>query len=164
MTQTPDFFSLLAPLQAAIDRTSETWRPEDPAYQADVYRQTMTSLSYAYFAYFHATPEHPDWAPLWNPVYTLQPNPDDIYVQSPMSGQYVYRVSGNRGTCKYLLFTTQRAMSGTVDDMPQPNGHREYDDRELGLEPGQDFEVIFSAERPEGYIKTVRRFGYLFEP
>jgi len=111
----------------------------------------MTSLSYAYFAYFHATPEHPDWAPLWNPVFTLQPNPDDIYVQSPMSGQYVYRVSGNRGTCKYLLFTTQRTMSGTVDEMPQPNGHMEYDDRELGLELGEDFEVIFSTERPAGY-------------
>lgn len=150
MTQ-PSLLDLLQPLQHASDRLDETWRPDDPAYRADVYRQTMTSLSYAYFAYFHATPEHPDWAPLWNPVYTLQPNPDDIYLQSPIRGDLTYRVSGNRGTCKILSFTTQRKLSGTVDDMPRPNGHFEYDDTDLGLALGADFEVVFSAVRPTGY-------------
>lgn len=150
MTQ-PSLFDLLQPLQGAIDRLDKTWRPEDPAYRADVYRQTMTSLSYAYFAYFHATPEHPDWAPLWNPVYTLQPNPDDIYLQSPIRGDLTYRVSGNRGTCKMLSFTTQRSLSGTVDEMPRDNGHFEYDDTDLDLVLGADFEVVFSAERPAGY-------------
>lgn len=145
------FFSLLAPLQKAIDGLKDTWHPDDAAYQADVYRQTMTSLSYSYFAYFHATPEHPDWAPLWNPVYTLQPNPDDIYLYAPLRGDLVYRVSGNRGTCKILSFTTQRAMSGMVDEMPRPNGHNEVDDTDLGLALGEDFEVIFSAEKPVGY-------------
>ncbi len=111
----------------------------------------MASLSYSYFAYFHATPEHPDWAPLWNPVYTLQPNPDDIYLQSPIRGDLSYRVSGNRGTCKILSFTTQKALSGTVDEMPRPNGHNEVDCSDLGLVPGENFEVIFSAERPAGY-------------
>jgi hypothetical protein len=124
------------------------------SYRADVYRQTMTSLSYAYFAYFHADAEHPDWAPLWNPVYTLQPNPDDIYLQSPIRGDLSYRVSGNRGTCKILSFTTQKVLSGTVDQMPQPSGHNEVDCSDLGLELGQDFEVIFSASRPAGYTSV----------
>ena len=141
----------LADLEQATANLAETWRPDDPHYRADVYRQTMTSLSYAYFMYFHADAEHPDWAPLWNPVFTLQPNPDDIYVQSPIRGDLTYRVSGNRGTCKILSFTTQKALSGTLDEMPRPNGHNEVDDTDLGLELGQDFEVIFSAERPAGY-------------
>lgn len=141
----------LAAIEEAVALRAQTWRPDDPAYHADVLRQTMTSLSYAYFAYFHATPEHPDWAPLWNPVYTLQPNPDDIYLQSPIRGDLTYRVSGNRGTCRILSFTTQRALSGTVDEMPRPSGHNEVDDVDLGLAPGEDFEVIFSAERPAGY-------------
>ncbi len=147
----PDILHYLRDLQGAVDNLQNTWRPDDPAYRADVYRQTMTSLSYAYFAYFHADAEHPDWAPLWNPVYTLQPNPDDIYVQSPIRGDLTYRVSGNRGTCKILSFTTQKVLSGTVDQMPQPSGHNEVDCSDLGLEPGEDFEVIFSAERPAGY-------------
>jgi hypothetical protein len=147
----PDILSYLSDLEGAVANLADTWQPEDPAYRADIYRQTMTSLSYGYFMYFHADAEHPDWAPLWNPVYTLQPNPDDIYVQSPIRGDLTYRVSGNRGTCKILSFTTQAALSGTYDEPPQPNGHNEVDDTDLGLELGQDFEVIFSAERPAGY-------------
>lgn len=147
----PDILSYLTDLEGAVANLSDTWRPEDPAYRADVYRQTMTSLSYAYFMYFHADAEHPDWAPLWNPVYTLQPNPDDIYVQSPIRGDLTYRVSGNRGTCKILSFTTQAALSGTVDEMPRPNGHNEVDTNDLGIGLGEDFEIIFSAERPAGY-------------
>jgi len=142
---------MLAPLEGAIANLKDTWRPDNPEYIADVYRQTMTSLSYAYFAYFHANAEHPDWAPLWNPVYTLQPNPDDIYVQSPIRGDLTYRVSGNRGTSRILSFTTQRKLAGAVDEMPR-QGHHEVDDTDLGLTLGEDFEVIFSAERPAGYI------------
>jgi hypothetical protein len=146
-----NLLAYLANLETAVANLKDTWRPDDPAYRADVYRQTMTSLSYAYFAYFHADAEHPDWAPLWNPVYTLQPNPDDIYVQSPIRGDLTYRVSGNRGTCKILSFTTQKVLSGTVDQMPQPSGHNEVDADDLGIELGKDFEIIFSAKRPENH-------------
>ena len=147
----PGILALLADVEGAVANLSDTWRPDDPAYQADIYRQTMTSLSYAYFMYFHADAEHPDWAPLWNPVFTLQPNPDDIYVQSPIRGDLTYRVSGNRGTCRILSFTTQAALSGTLDEMPRPNGHNELDCNDLGIGLGEDFEIIFSAERPVGY-------------
>src|SRR4051812_23458584 len=146
----PSLATYLAPLEAAVAELSNTWRPEDPAYRADVYRQTMTSLSYAYFAYFHATPEHPDWAPLWNPVYTLQPNPDDIYLYSPIRGDLSYRVSGNRGTIHILSFTTQRHMSGMVDDFSKIGGHKEIDDKDIVFDPNGEFELIFSAERPAG--------------
>ncbi len=49
-----DLFELLAPLSGTVDQLADTWHPDDPAYRADSFRQTMTSLSYAYFAYFHA--------------------------------------------------------------------------------------------------------------
>lgn len=147
----PAILPYLADLEGAVANLADTWRPDDPAYRADVYRQTMASLSYSYFMYFHADAEHPDWAPLWNPVYTLQPNPDDIYTQSPIRGDLTYRVSGNRGTCRILSFTTQAALSGTVDAMPRPNGHNECDTNDLGIALGEDFSIVFSAERPAGY-------------
>ncbi|CAN7605795.1 hypothetical protein LJR219_004600 [Phenylobacterium sp. LjRoot219] len=147
----PSLRTYLAPLEDAVAELANTWRPDDPAYRADVYPQTMTSLSYSYFAYFHATPEHPDWAPLWNPVYTLQPNPDDIYLYSPIRGDLTYRVSGNRGTVHILSFTTQTFMSGMVDDISLIGGHNEIDDKDLVFAPNGDFEVIFSAERPTGH-------------
>ena len=151
MNTEPTILGCLQDVEGAVANLADTWRPDDPQYRADIYRQTMTSLSYSYFMYFHADAEHPDWAPLWNPVYTLQPNPDDIYVQSPIRGDLTYRVSGNRGTCKILSFTTSKALSGTYDEPPQPSGHNEVDCGDLGLELGEDFEVIFSAERPAGY-------------
>jgi hypothetical protein len=151
MSIEPEILPYLTDLEGAVANLAQTWRPDDPNYRADLYRQTMTSLSFAYFMYFHADAEHPDWGPLWNPVYTLQPNPDDIYVFSPIRGDLTYRVSGNRGTCKILSFTTQAVMSGTVDRMPAERAHNDYDDTDLGLALSEDFEVIFSSERPVGY-------------
>src|SRR3546814_16115530 len=105
-------FDYLAGLEKAVDGIGNTWRPDDPEYRADVYRQIVMQFSYGYFAFFHASAEHPDWAPLWNPVYTLQPNPDDIYLQSPISPRYRYRVSGMRGTVKMITFNTQGPLAG----------------------------------------------------
>jgi len=150
-TLSPHILDYLGDLEKAVDEIANTWRPDDPRYRADVYRQIMCSLSYSYFAYFHATPEHPDWAPLWNPVYTLQPNPDDIYLYSPISGSLSYKVSGNRGTINILSFTTQRNMSGMVDDISQIGGHNDLDDDDIVFDDNGDFELIFSVERPEGY-------------
>ncbi|MFD2135564.1 hypothetical protein ACFSLT_10765 [Novosphingobium resinovorum] len=55
------------------------------------------------------------------------------------------------GTCRILSFTTQAALSGTVDAMPRPNGHNECDTNDLGIALGEDFSIVFSAERPAGY-------------
>lgn len=93
----PSILTYLQPLEEAVDEIANTWRPNDPEYRADVYRQIMMQLSYSYFAFFHADAEHPDWAPLWNPVFTLQPNPDDIYLYCPISSDYQYRLTGKRG-------------------------------------------------------------------
>lgn len=150
-TLSPHILDYLDDLEKAVDEIANTWRPDDPRYRADVYRQIMCSLSYSYFAYFHATPEHPDWAPLWNPVYTLQPNPDDIYLYSPISGSLTYKVSGNRGTITILSFTTQRNMSGMVDDISQIGGHNDLDDDDIVYDDNGDFELIFSVERPRGH-------------
>jgi hypothetical protein len=142
----------LKPLEEAVRELANTWRPEDPRYRADVYRQIMMQFSYGYFAFFHADPEHPDWAPLWNPVYTLQPNPDDIYLYCPISSRYSYRITGNRGTVKMLTIDTQLSLSG----MPWENDttgayYHDIDDGDLRIAENGDFELLLSAERPAGH-------------
>lgn len=145
-------FDYLAPLETAVKEIENTWRPDDPAYHVDVYRQIMMQFSYGYFAFFHATPEHPDWAPLWNPVYTLQPNPDDIYLQSPISPAYRYRVSGKRGTVKMLTFNTMMNNAGMPGDVDMTGEHySDLDDRELQIDADGNFEILLSAERPAGH-------------
>ena len=141
----------LTGLESAMANIADTWRPDDPDYVADIHRQTMCSLSYSYFAYFHATAQHPDWSPLWNPVYSLQPNPDDIYLYSPIRGDLSYRVSGTRGTVYLISFTTQKGMSGMVDQPGGPDYHNDCDSNDLVIEADGTFEVIFSETRPAGH-------------
>jgi hypothetical protein len=137
-------------LEAGVAELANTWKPEDPAYRADFYRQAMMNLSWSYFAFFHADAEHPDWAPLWNPVYTDQPNPDDIYLYTPIRGDLTYRLSGNRGSCALVTFNTQRGWVGLVERTEMGFG-RDFDDRSLQTDADGNFELIFSARRPVGH-------------
>ena len=155
----PRILDYLGDLEEAVAQLAKTWRPDDPAYRIDLYRQIMMNLSYAYFAYFHADPEHPDWAPLWNPVYTLQPNPDDIYLYCPVRGDLTYRVSGNRGTVKMITFNTQHGLSGMIDDVSEVGFYNDLDDRDLKIDPDGNFELIFSSERPAGYAGNWARMA-----
>jgi len=152
MTKIAPLFDYLKPLEEAVAEIANTWRPDDPEYRADVYRQIMMQFSYGYFAFFHADPEHPDWAPLWNPVYTLQPNPDDIYLYCPISSDYSYRISGNRGTVKMVTFTTQLSLSG----FPWENDivgtyYNDIDSGDLQTDSDGNFELLLSTERPAGH-------------
>jgi hypothetical protein len=144
----PRILDYLKPLEEAVHEIANTWRPDDPEYRADIYRQIVMQFSYGYFAFFHADPEHPDWAPLWNPVYTLQPNPDDIYLYCPISSDYQYRIVGNRGTVKMLTIDTQLSLSG----MPWENDtkgafYHDIDDGDLQIDDNGDFEILLSTER-----------------
>jgi hypothetical protein len=141
----------LADLEKAVELLADTWRPNDPHYRADVYQQIMMNLSSAYFSFFHADAEHPDWSPLWNPVYRAQPNPDDIYYYAPIRGDLRYLVRGNRGTVTRLIFTTQYGMSGLVDDIAEVGHAHDIDDTEFQVGPDGEFELLFSERRPDGY-------------
>lgn len=145
-------FDYLGELEAAVYEIANTWRPNDPEYRADVYRQIMMQFSYGYFAFFHADAEHPDWAPLWNPVYTLQPNPDDIYLYCPIRSDLTYRISGNRGSVYMITFNTQAALPG----LPGPIDHTgefysDLDDGDLQIDADGNFEILVSAEKPAGH-------------
>ena len=147
----PKILDYLGGLDLAVKELSKTWKPDDPRYRADIYRQIMMNLSYSYFAYFHADAEHPDWAPLWNPVYLQQPNPDTIYLYAPMRGDLTYRVSGNRGTCHSLVFSTQHGFAGFVDTFGEMKSIHTFDDKGLKVGPNGELELIFSAKRPTSY-------------
>ena len=90
----------LKDLESTVAQLADTWRPDDPEYRADVYRQLMMHLSYAYFAYFHADAEHPDWAPLLESGVHDSTEPGRHLSLFPDSLRPDLRVSGSRGTVK----------------------------------------------------------------
>jgi hypothetical protein len=147
----PSILAYLGDLDQAVARLSNTWKPDDPAYRADLYRQIMMNLSYAYFLYFFADPEHPDWAPFENPVFADQPNPDTLYVIAPIRGDLSYRVAGNRGTCHSVVFSTTNGTAGTFDSFAEVTEANTFDMTGLKVDPDGEFELIFSAKRPAGY-------------
>ena len=151
MSESAGLLTYLEGLESAVDEIANTWRPDDPEYRADIYRQIMMSLSFSYFAFFHADGEHPDWSPLWNPVYTLQPNPDDIYLHAPLKGGLTYRVSGKRNTVKMLTFSTGAGMVGIDEGSGTGRGYRDIDDNDIEYNSDGTFEILFSTERPAGY-------------
>ncbi len=146
-----EFFSYLEPLRDAVKELAHTWRPGDPAYRADLFRQIMMNLSYGYFVYFNADAEHPDWSPLYNPVFACQPNPDDIYLFSPIRSDLTYRVSGHRGTVTKFIFVTQKGVPGATSAMEQTSAITMLDEQDFKVEPDGRFEIIFSAQRPAGF-------------
>jgi len=147
----PSILDYLGDLDLAVAELANTWKPDDPDYRADVYRQIMMNLAYGYFLHFHADAEHPDWIPLFNPVFMQQPNPDTLYVYSPMRGDLTYRVSGTRGTCHSLIFSTQHGATGAAGTMEEFGNINTFDTKGMQVGPNGEFEIIFSAERPQGY-------------
>jgi hypothetical protein len=147
----PAITDYLGALDEVAAELANTWKPDDPNYRADIYRQAMMNLSCAYFVYFHADPEHPDWAPLENPVFLQQPNPDTLYVYSPVRGDLTYRVSGDRGTCHSVVFMTQHGVIGDLDSFHAYKNFNIVDANDLAIGPDNQLEIIFSAERPAGY-------------
>jgi hypothetical protein len=147
----PTILEYLGDLERAVGELANTWRPNDPEYRADVYRQIMMHMSYGYFVAFHADPEHPDWAPLWNPVFTCQPNPDDIYLYAPVRGDLSYRISGNRGTTRLLIISTSHGVPGIMKTDTDTGGYNEIDSESIKTDANGDFEVIISPKKPAGY-------------
>jgi Protein of unknown function (DUF1214) len=136
-------------LKPAADVLKSTWKPEDENYRADVYRQIMMNLALSYFAYFQSDPHHPDWIPMLNSVFMLQPNPDDTYYFARIRSDCRYLVGGERGTVHLLTFSVGGGMLGFAE-VPGP-GSSHFDDRSLQVGPDNRFEVLFSRDKPPGY-------------
>jgi hypothetical protein len=68
-------------------------------------------MSVAY-AYFQSNSEYPEFMPLWNSVFLLQPNPDDVYYYAPLDAKRTYRIVGTRGTMHMVNFLFGHDMIG----------------------------------------------------
>ena len=71
-------------------------------------------------------------------------NPDNYYFNAQISGDYEYRVSGNRNTVHYIGFFTQNGNYGTTGGLA-PCGQLEGKD--LVVEKDGSFEIILSKQK-----------------
>ncbi|KHK89115.1 DUF1214 domain-containing protein [Novosphingobium malaysiense] len=128
---------------------AQTVAPQDEQLRADLLRQFAMNLSQGYFLLFQADPDYPEFVPFENSTFLLQPNPDAVYYYTRVDGAGTYRVRGQRGTAPVVGLSTGARIIGTSDIPGQGFGNFDVDS--LTIDAQGNFNVLFSAQRPEGY-------------
>ena len=136
-------------MKGAAALAGRTHAPDSEALRAALWKQFAMNLSQGYFLLFQSTPEHPEFSPFENNVFLAQPNPDAVYYYAPVDGRGTYRIFGERGNAPVAGFAVGNRVIG-MDPVPG-KGFGNFDMDDLTLDGDGRFEVIFSAERPDGY-------------
>ena len=155
MTTLPSWADQMDALKGVSDKLVATWRP-DGATEAelqDMNKLALSSLSSGYLCRVSTDAKRPVFMPLWNYAFNQGgPDPDYVYSTTEVEPNGVYRISGFRGTTRFIEITQQSfdmMMPRDIDQgSPVPHTH-DLDD--LQLDADGYFSVILSAERPAGY-------------
>jgi hypothetical protein len=149
----PTWADQMKALAPVADNLIAKWGRPDPteAERQNMYTLCLAILSEGYLCNVYMDPKRPVWAPLWNMAYNSGgPNPDYIYGTAQVDPDGIYRISGFRGTNRFVDIQQlpNRIFPG-LDKMSGIMSVNDVDD----LRHGEDgyFSVIISAARPEGY-------------
>ena len=149
MTDVPGLGTVLDLLQSADEIASEIGYP-DPSLRVAYHRQILMLLAQAYVQVFGTNVAHPDWVPHTGPLFPWgAPNHDTIYGFAPIDARGVYRVSGTQGTetIASLMFRKGGANTGQVHGATLG----EIDVQSIETARDRRFELLISAQRPDGY-------------
>lgn len=126
--------------------------PNDPQLRQELYKFLYSQIGAAYFGLVFASPEHPDFWPMFNEAFNEGfPNPDDAYYLTVIDDDGVYKISGYRGTVRMLDLQVGSGplnARGTGSFGPTLAN---YDFDKLHLGKDGAFEVVLSPSRPIGW-------------
>jgi hypothetical protein len=150
----PSWRDQMTALADVGDNLMAAWRPEgaSEAEAQDMNKLALSILATGYLCRVYTDASRPVFMPLWNYAFNQGgPNPDYIYSTVEVDAGGVYRISGFRGTSRFVEITQQsydilhpKHMSGH----PVPGTH-DLDDLTLGADGS--FAVVLSAARPDGH-------------
>jgi hypothetical protein len=147
-SQSADWRELTTGLAPLADEVAAiAWHPEDPQVRREIDVMLLASLTRAYVQSLHADPDYPEFQPsLGLPMNLAAPVPDFLYKGTPLRGNGVYRISGRRGSSRFVdVFTIETSPTSTGGQL------NTYDLDSLKQSDNGDFEVILSNERPAGH-------------
>src|SRR5882757_9051824 len=101
----PTWAEQMQALMPVGDNLMAKWgRPNaSEAERQSMYTLALSMLSEGYLCHVYMDPNRPNWAPLWNIAYNQGgPVPDYVYMSSEVDPQGVYRISGFRGTSRFV--------------------------------------------------------------
>lgn len=136
--------SALAAIGRAGDRLAEAMQSRDHSVsRSEVYTSMLGALMDSYLNQIGVKADCPTFVPCTGYFQRLgSPNPDTVYRQAPIDPNGTYRLTGERGTARDVtLMAFTQMMSGA----------RLYDLSQVAKAPDGRFDVIVSAQRPEGH-------------
>lgn len=158
-TSWPD---ITAALQPIAPRLMDRWGRERSAdAHQDMDRLLLSAAAGAYLSHVCLDPAQPAFAPLWNPWLNMAgPNPDYVYRVADVDPKGVYRLSGHRGTCRFvevaqsgweMMMPRPAAPTGSAPPAAPPKPLPFHDLDTLTIGADGRFSVILSPQRPQGH-------------
>jgi hypothetical protein len=155
MTALPSWADQMRALEGVGANLTDRWRPEGAteAERQDMNRLALSMLSCGYLCHVHTDARRPVFMPLWNYAFNQGgPNPDYVYSTTEVDPTGVYRISGYRGTTRFVEIAQQSfdilSPSVLATGSPIVTSH-DLDDLEIPVDGY--FTVVLSAERPPGH-------------
>src|SRR5215204_4827795 len=147
----PTWADQMRALERVGDNLIEAWRPDGAtaAEVQDMNKLALSILAEGYLCRVYTDARRPVFMPLWNYAFNQGgPDPDYVYSTAEIDPAGVYRISGFRGTSRFVEITQQSfdIMSpAALGGGGSLNVTHDLDDLELG--DGGYFDVVLSAER-----------------
>lgn len=157
LPELPSWADQMRALEPVGERLMAKWRP-DGATRAeiqDMNKLMLSMLAAGYLCRVYTDSRRPVFTPLWNYAFNQGgPSPDYIYSTAEVDADGVYRLSGFRGTSRFVDIApgAGRMMGSPIDDEDPSNRIRvTYDLDDLTFNDAGYFSVVLSAQRPVGY-------------
>jgi hypothetical protein len=156
----PTWSEQLSALAPVADSLIGKWGRPDPsaAERQDMYLLALSMLASGYVCHVHTDPRRPVWTPIWNLAFNQGgPNPDYVYLTTVVEDHGSYRISGYRGTVRFVEIAQQgwqfleSLAASAATALKDPPGPTVHDVDDLALDGDGYFSVILSPQRPEGY-------------
>lgn len=142
-------------LEQVGNRLIAKWRPHGAteAEAQDMNKLILSILSCGYLCRVYTDSRRPIFMPLWNYASNQGgPDPDYIYSTTEIDSGGVYRISGFRGTTRFVEITQQSFDMLNASERDQGSAVAiTHDLDDLELDEDGYFSVVLSAERPEDY-------------
>ncbi len=160
-------------LEQAGDRVFKDYNPATPEHRVDAFRFLTQNLGQAFdLALETADTRYPALHDFCNPTRKLGGDAADFtYHQAWLDGESVYRISGNRGTARFINFTLQGQRPETQPGTDIPSLHDPFGDipeanlfgHQLETEADGSFELFIGGpERQGNWLPTTEHTRKLF--
>jgi hypothetical protein len=140
-----DWRSYLAALESLHAWADRSTLAHDPQLRQEAVQQLAMTVAQGYFVLFSQRPEAPQLVSFTNPIVNSATNPDFMYYYAAIDAHRAYRLSGTRGSSRFIHVVQNSGMIG-LDEVPGPPlAMLDIDSLEISAQGS--FSVMLSAER-----------------